>query len=62
MSDRFEYKIAQADIKGMGLVVKPETYRAREMDLLNRLGREGWDCYHVKTDEFPALYYMKRKV
>jgi len=62
MSERFEYKITQASAKGMGMMAGPEKYRANDVDMLNRLGREGWDCYHVKTDSFPALYYLKRKI
>lgn len=62
MSERYEYKIAQANEKCMGMMAGPEKYRANDVDILNRLGREDWNCYHVKTDSFPPLYYMKRKI
>jgi len=62
MSEQYEYKFAQADIKGMGIILKPKEFRPKEIEMLNRLGREGWDCYHVNTSDLPALYYMKRKI
>lgn len=61
MSERFEYKIVQAETKGMGLMAGTKDFRVNDMELLNRLGRDGWDCYHVGSKEYPPLYYMKRK-
>lgn len=62
MTDQYEYKIAQADYQDMGLVTKVEKLRKKDLDMLNRLGREGWDCYAVVTSVAPNLYYMKRKI
>lgn len=62
MNERFDYKIAQTNIKGMGLVVNSKKYNDNDVDMLNRLGREGWDCYTVETGQLPVLNYMKRKI
>ncbi len=61
MSESFEYKMAQAELKSLGLLLKPAEFRAKETDMLNRLGRDGWECFHVDSSELPTLYYMKRK-
>ena len=29
-------------------------------DLLNKLGRERWECYHVSEDERGRVFYFKR--
>ena len=33
---------------------------ARVDDLLNELGRERWECYHVSEDERGRVFYFKR--
>jgi hypothetical protein len=62
MSQRFEYKIEQASAKGMGMMAGQAKYRDNDVDMLNRLGRDGWECYHAKTDSFPIIYYLKRRI
>jgi len=62
MADQYEYKMAQADSQDMGLITKVEKLRKKDLDMLNRLGREGWDCYAVDSNVLPNLYYMKRKI
>lgn len=59
MSVSWEYKIVQPEVKGlMGL--SPKQVHGSSEDLLNRMGRDGWDCYHVNTDHYPSIFYMKR--
>ncbi len=57
MSDRWEYKIVQPE-KGGGIT--GTDIRANNAEFLNKYGREGWECYHVKTDDHPSVFYLKR--
>ena len=56
MNKRFEYKIVQG---GNGM--SGASIRAASMDILNRLGLEGWECFHAKTDAAPTVFYLKRE-
>ncbi len=63
MSERWEYKILSPSIKGMGVFgTSVEKYIAHYEHELNELGRIGWNCYHVKTDTHPPVFYLKRKI
>ena len=57
MKTRWEYKIVEGGDKGW----RGATHRDHSMDILNRLGLEGWECFHAKTDSFPTIFYMKRE-
>lgn len=61
MSDRWEYKIVQTEVKGAGLVITGNKLRAQSETMLNKLGQDGWECYHVKTDDYPSVFYLKRR-
>ncbi len=58
MSERWEYRIIEGERKGM----TGETLRKGSEKILNNFGLQGWECYHVKTDMVPSLFYMKRRV
>jgi len=62
MSDRWEYKMLTPSIKGMGMFGTVKRMNARFEDKLNELGRNGWECYHIKTDVAPPTFYLKRKI
>lgn len=55
----WEYKIAQPETKGFG-IGSSKKLDAQAEEFLNRLGREGWECYHVNTDAYPHAFYLKR--
>ena len=57
MSDRWEYKIVQAESGGM----TGDAIRAKSETMLNNFGLQGWECYHVKTDTYPSVFYLKRR-
>lgn len=59
MSDKWEYKIVQPE-KGGGIT--GADIRAHSAEFLNKYGCEGWECYHVKTDDHPSVFYLKRKL
>ena len=55
MRQRWEYKIVEGG-KGMG----GNKIRDNSMDILNRLGLDGWECYAVNAQVFPSVFYLKR--
>ena len=55
---KFEYLI----IEGEGKAMSGNALRQGSMDILNGHGREGWECYHAKTDTFPTVFYLKREI
>lgn len=57
MTKRWEYKIVEADNK---MKFTGAAIRQSSETLLNKLGADGWDCYHIKTDSFPSVFYLKR--
>ena len=57
MSDRWEYKIVQPASKGM----TGDAIRENSETFLNNFGLQGWECYHVKTDTYPSVFYLKRR-
>ena len=57
MSDRWEYRIVQPGHKGM----TGDAIREHSETFLNNFGLQGWECYHVKTDTYPSVLYLKRK-
>ncbi|CAM3683656.1 DUF4177 domain-containing protein [Litorimonas haliclonae] len=59
MSELWEYKIVQPE-KGDGIT--GADIRAHSTSFLNKHGQEGWECYHVKTDVHPCVFYLKRKL
>ena len=56
-SGRWQYKIVQPGQKGM----TEDAIREHSETFLNNFGLQGWECYHVKTDTYPSVLYLKRK-
>ena len=56
MRKRFEYKIIEG-----GSAMTGKGTREASMDILNKQGAEGWECYHAKTDSYPTVFYLKRE-
>ena len=57
MNERSEYRIVQPAQKGMS----GDAIRKNSEAFLNNFGLQGWECYHVKTDTYPSVFYMKRR-
>lgn len=55
---RFEYLIIEGGKGGL----MGAKHRQASMDILNQHGREGWECYHAKTDSYPTVFYLKREI
>ncbi|MEL6686018.1 MAG: DUF4177 domain-containing protein [Pseudomonadota bacterium] len=55
----WEYKIVQPEMKGLSGLSSKKIHAASE-DILNKMGREGWECYHVNVDAYPSVFYLKR--
>lgn len=55
MSEKWEYRIVEG---GQGLT--GENIRKKSETILNNFGLQGWECYHVKSDTYPSVFYMKR--
>lgn len=55
MRERWEYRIVEGGTGMTGAKI-----RDNSTDILNRLGLDGWECYHVFTDSHPTLFYLKR--
>ena len=56
MKKRFEYRIITGGSGGSGASI-----RSSSVDILNKLGAEGWECFHAKTDTLPTVFYLKRE-
>ena len=54
---RYEYIIIEGGKGGTGAAI-----RDASTDILNRHGRDGWECYHAKTDSYPTVFYLKREI
>ena len=52
MNERWEYRIVQPAQKGMS----GDAIRKNSEAFLNNFGLQGWECYHVKTDTYPAFF------
>ena len=62
MSERWEYNIVQPSAKGMGMFGgHSEKFAEHISSFLNDFGRNGWEAYHVNTDAYPPVFYLKRK-
>lgn len=63
MSERWEYKVVSPSVKGMGMFGgHGEKFAEYVSGFLNDFGRIGWEAYHVKTDSYPPVFYLKRKI
>ncbi len=63
MSERWEYKIVQPSVKGMGMFgAHGEKLAEHVASFLNEFGRNGWEAYHVIADSYPPVVYMKRRI
>ncbi len=60
MSDQWEYKIVQPSQR-KGMFVSGDDIRKHSETFLNNFGLQGWECYHVKTDTYPSVFYLKRR-
>ena len=56
MTKRFEYTIVEGGKGASGAQI-----RTASTDILNRLGLDGWECFHAKTDTLPTVFYLKRE-
>ena len=56
MSEKWEYKIVEG---GQGMT--GDAIRQKSEVLLNNWGLQGWECYHIKTDSYPSIFYLKRE-
>ena len=57
MNERWEYRIVQPAQKGMS----GDAIRKNSEAFLNNFGLQGWEYYHVKTDTYPSVFYIKRR-
>lgn len=55
----WEYKIEQPEMKGFA-IGSGKKLNVHAEELLNKMGREGWECYHVNTDVYPNVFFLKR--
>ena len=58
MSERWEYRIIEGSNKGM----TGDAIRQGSETILNNFGLQGWECYHVNSNAFPSLFYLKRRL
>lgn len=55
MKQRWEYKIV---VGGSGM--SGPTIRDNSMDILNKLGLDGWEAYAINANTAPTVFYLKR--
>ena len=55
-SKKWEYKIVQGGTGMNGAAI-----RDASMDVLNRLGMDGWECYAINGNQMPTIFYLKRE-
>lgn len=55
MRERWEYKIVEGGSGMTGAKI-----RDNSVDILNRLGLEGWECYAINNNTMPTIFYLKR--
>ena len=58
MSEPWEYRIIEGSNKGM----TGDAIRQGSEEILNNFGLQGWECYHVNSNAFPSLFYLKRRM